>query len=89
MFIDIITIAWGKEYIDKYFNNLIPSINNNNLENFDKIFNISLVIPYNDEQYLEVFKDLITKYKINIICKEQNKTSTKNKYIEFSEFIEW
>lgn len=89
MFIDIITIAWGKEYIDKYFNNLIPSINNNNLENFDKIFNINLVIPYNDEQYLEVFKDLITKCKINIICKEQNKTSAKNKYIEFSEFIEF
>lgn len=89
MNIDIITIAWGKEYIEKYFNNLIPSINDNNYENFDEIYKINLVIPDHDKYYLNVFKDLITKNKINIIFKEQGKNYSKNKYIEFSEFVEY
>lgn len=89
MTIDIVTIAWGKRYIENYFYNLIPSIiNNNKIETYD-FFNLNLILTYDDEDKLEIFKDIIVKNKINILYIRKNQYLIKDKYRQFNKFMEF
>lgn len=89
MTIDIVTIAWGKRYIESYFNNLIPSIiNNNEIETYD-FFNLNLILPDDDKNGLEIFKDIIEKNKINILYISKGQYLIGDKYTQFNKFMEF
>lgn len=89
MKIDIITVAWGDEYIQNYFDNLIPSIINNNIQDFNNFYKLNLIISISNKTFIDKFFNKIIELNINIILIDDSNLKFDNKYEKFNLFFQY
>lgn len=86
--IDIVTVAWGDETIERYFKYCLRSLTSKNNSYFINKFKITinLICDQQDEKCLNKYRDTIIKEKINIIY-ERSGVILLNKYNKHTSYF--